>query len=157
LTLSLQREVGGERPPDPATIDAEPAGAAFASYSSEDRTRVHDCLNALTAATTMDVFMDVATLRAGDDWQQRVAEEVGRRPVFLLFWSEHAKASRWVDWEWREALRQHGTAGIQPVPLDPPALAAPPPELKAEHFNSVHALLRVAEEALRRRAEPPAG
>jgi hypothetical protein len=159
-TITLPIDIAAERSAERATADAAPAASAFASYSSEDRDRVHDCLNALTSATSMDVFMDVIGLRAGQDWEKRVTEEVGRRPLFLLFWSKAAKASRWVDWEWREALRLRGIDGIQPVPLDPAALAPPPAELKAEHFNSVHVLLRVADQTIRAQREaqtpPPA-
>ena len=55
--------------------------------------------------------------------------------VFYLFWSAHASASKWVEREWRTALRTGGLDFIDPVPLQPPEDAPPPPELAGLHFN----------------------
>jgi hypothetical protein len=83
----------------------------------------------------MDIFMDVLTLRSGDHWETRINEEIAARDVFYLFWSVAAIQSRWVEREWRTALVLRGLDHIDPVPLQPPAIAPPPAELSALHFN----------------------
>jgi hypothetical protein len=83
----------------------------------------------------MDIFLDVASLRSGEDWQQRLEDEIVRRDVFYLFWSYAAAQSKWIDWEWRTALRTKGMDYIDPVPLEPPDKAPPPTELSKLHFN----------------------
>jgi hypothetical protein len=40
-----------------------------------------------------------------------------------------------VQREWTIALEEKGISYIDPVPLDSPKLAPPPPELSAKHFN----------------------
>ena len=55
-------------------------------------------------------------------------------PLYL-FWSRAARASKWVDLEWRIALDRNGLGRIDPVPLESPDLAPPPSELAALHFN----------------------
>ena len=50
-------------------------------------------------------------------------------------WSRYARASKWVDAEWRYALKQKGADYIEPVPIDPPGSCPPPDELSRKHFN----------------------
>jgi hypothetical protein len=83
----------------------------------------------------MDIFLDVARLRSGDNWQLRLRDEIIRRDVLYLFWSAAAKASSAVTWEWKCALRERGIEFIDPVPLVSPEEVPPPPELAAIHFN----------------------
>ena len=75
------------------------------------------------------------SLRSGEDWAQRLVEEIRLRDVFYLFWSLAAKASEWVEREWRAALEHRGLDFISPVPLVPPRVAPPPKELASLHFN----------------------
>ena|SRR5215469_15585672 len=56
--------------------------------------------------------------------------------IFYLFWCRHAKASKWVEREWRWALESRGLEYIDPVPLEGADAAAPPPELAVKHFNN---------------------
>lgn len=130
--------------------------SAFASYASEDRAEMAARVQGMRAvAPELDIFVDVTNLRAGDDWQARIEHELASRDKLLLFWSHHAAASRWVDFEWRSAARLKGTQAIAPVPLDDPRDAPPPPELAHLHFGDpMLALTR--QEALRERAQPPA-
>lgn len=79
--------------------------------------------------------MDVVSFRSGERWEQRLESEIVSRDVLYLFWSQAATQSPWVDREWRIAYKAKGLEGIDPVPLDPPETAPPPPELAALHFN----------------------
>jgi molecular chaperone DnaK len=109
---------------------------AFASYASKDRdavlARVQGMLKALP---DLDLFLDVASLRSGQDWAQELMRVIPASDVFYLFWSEHAKRSEWVEREWRCALETRGLDFIDPVPLVSPELVPPPAELAAKHFN----------------------
>ena len=110
--------------------------SAFASYASADRDEVLRVIQGLEkAAPQLDVFLDVATLRAGEKWEQRLWDEIPARDVFYLFWSHNAQKSEWVEKEWRCALKARGTDFIDPVLLEGPDLAPPPKELSDHHFN----------------------
>ena len=73
---------------------------------------------------------------AGGLWEAQLRREIDRFHVLYLFWSGAAKASEWVNREWRYALERHGLEFIDPVPLEPPDLVQPPTELGGLHFNS---------------------
>jgi hypothetical protein len=118
---------------------------AFASYANPDRDAVLARVQGIQKALPdLDVFLDVAALRSGQRWRDRLHTEVTGRDVFYLFWSTHAQQSQWVDWEWRTALAARGIGYIDPVPLVPPERAPPPKELAEHlHFNDwVLAFLR---------------
>jgi hypothetical protein len=83
----------------------------------------------------LDVFYAPQSLRSGEKWRSRLAEEIERRDVFYLFWSRAAKESVWVEWEWRHALKVRGADYIDPVPLASPRQVPPPEELADLHFN----------------------
>jgi hypothetical protein len=111
--------------------------SAFASYASPDRDEVLARVQGMQKALpSLDVFLDVASLRSGDRWADRLTKEISDRDVFYLFWSAHASKSEWVEREWRTALQVRGIDYIDPVPLAPPAEVPPPPELADQlHFN----------------------
>jgi len=122
---------------------------AFASYSSQDREFVIGRLQMLEAAVGLKAFFDVDSLRMGEDWEQRLIEEVPTKDKFLLFWSDHARKSEWVEREWRLALAKKGIDYILPVPLRP---APPPKELRKLQFSDRYA--RMADyERLKREEE----
>ena len=109
---------------------------AFASYSSADRDEVLARIQGMLKANPqLEVFLDVLTLRSGQNWEQELWEAIPANDVFYLFWSEHAKQSEWVEKEWRCALHARGLDFIDPCPLVPPERATPPPELASKHFN----------------------
>ena len=109
---------------------------AFASYASEDRSEVLKRVQGIqTAAPRLEVFVDVISLRAGQYWEKEIEERIPLSDVFYLFWSRHAKASEWVEKEWRLAYEYKGLDFIDPVPLEPADVAPPPPELARKHFN----------------------
>lgn len=89
----------------------------------------------LKVAPRLNVVVDVARLRSGENWQTRLKEEILSSDVLYLFWSKFAARSRWVKWEWRCALKERGIEFIDPVPLVPPDMARPPRQLTAKHFN----------------------
>jgi hypothetical protein len=101
---------------------------AFASYASRDRDEVLKRVQGMRkAAPGMEVVVDVAKLRSGEDWQTRLREEILSSDVLYLFWSRAARRSRNVRWEWQCGLRERGKEFIDPVPLVPPEEAPPPP------------------------------
>jgi hypothetical protein len=108
---------------------------AFASYASADRdavlARVHGMQK---AAPDLDVFLDVLSLRSGEDWQKKLWDVIPQNDVFYLFWSASARKSRWVTREWKCALKAKGLQFIDPVPLASPEAAPPPHELSGLHF-----------------------
>jgi len=109
---------------------------AFASYANEDRNEVLARIQGMQKVVPdMEVFLDVASLRAGEKWEQRLWKEIAEDDVFYLFWSAAAKASPWVEKEWRCALERRGENFIDPVPLVSPDIVRPPEELAGKHFN----------------------
>lgn len=134
--LPLEIEIGA-RPAStkPKEVTAEPARTAFASYASEDRDRVLDRIAEAKLSAGLEVFMDCISLRAGSDWERCLEQEIKDRDLFLLFWSSHAKDSKWVTWEWQTALRQKGLEAIRLRPLQPVREAVPPEELQRLHFD----------------------
>jgi len=108
----------------------------FASYASSDRDEVLRCIQGIQKiAPEMEVFLDVLSLRSGQNWQDELWKVIPKNDVFYLFWSVHAAASEWVDKEWRCAFKTRGPEFIDPVPLCPPHEAPPPSELANKHFN----------------------
>lgn len=110
--------------------------SAFISYASQDRSRVAAIIQGMKKARPeIDIFFDVENLRSGDDWEKALMTEISRRDILFLCWSLNARASEWVDREWRYALSSKGLDGIEPIPIDPPDLCPPPKELVSKHFN----------------------
>lgn len=110
--------------------------SAFVSYASQDRNRVAMIIQGMKKARPdMDIFFDVESLRSGDDWENALWREIDKRDVLFLCWSRYARDSKWVDAEWRYALKQKGVDSIEPVPIDPPGRCPPPDELSRKHFN----------------------
>lgn len=127
------------------TATTEPAHTAFASYSSADRNRVLDRVAAVRIAAGLDIFLDCLDLRPSEEWKPQLDEEIIKRDIFLLFWSEHAKESKWVTWEWQTALQDKGKDHMQIHPLEPDV--KPPEELSDLHFSDVYMWVRKGNEA----------
>jgi hypothetical protein len=122
---------------DRSSFSVKPYRKVFASYSSKDRDAVLGRVQGMQKVMPgIEVFVDVASLRAGDKWQERIRTEIESSDAFYLFWSEDASKSEWVEREWRIALQKPGLDRIDPVPLVSPAVVPPPPELAGDlHFN----------------------
>ena len=111
---------------------------AFASYASEDRDAVLARVQGMQkVAPWLKVFMDVLDMRSGDSWEKKLRKEIRGSDIFYLFWCSHARASEWVNREWRYAYEKRGLEFIDPVPLESPSNAPPPDELKTKHFNDL--------------------
>ncbi len=82
----------------------------------------------------LEVLFDKASLRSGQPWEEELLRAICAADVFYLFWSTHARDSKWVEREWRCALRIRGIGFIDPVPLASPKEVPPPPELESKHF-----------------------
>lgn len=126
------------------TTSCIPAQTAFASYASQDGSRVLDRIAAVKISAGLDVWVDCLSLNPGDRWKSRLRQEIRQRDLFLLFWSRHAKESPWVSWEWHTALEEKGEPALQLHPLDTPQEAPPPDELKHLHFGDPTLLARKA-------------
>ena len=114
------------------------------SYASKDRQRVLDRVAAVRIAAGLDIFLDCLSLNPGDRWKDQLRNEIDGRDLFLLFWSDDAKNSQWVEWEWKTALAEKGIDAIQLHPLDLVHEAPPPDELKELHFGDAYMLARKA-------------
>ena len=95
----------------------------FISYAHENRPEVEPSAELLRAGG-VQVFIDVAGIAYGDRWQDTLQQALDQCERVMVFWSLAAKASEWVDREWRYAL-QLGKR-IVPTLLDDTPL---PPEL----------------------------
>lgn len=122
--------------------------SGFASYSSKDRAEVIGRLQMLELVLGWAPFLDIMSLRSGDDWETRLYTEIEAGDVFLLFWSTNASTSEWVEKEWRHALRTKGIKSIVPIALErTPA----PNELRKLQFSDKWT--RFVEQAVRERAD----
>lgn len=129
-----------------ATATGEPAKTAFASYSSKDRLRVLDRVDAIKIAAGIDVFQDCLDLNPGEEWKPRLDSEIRDRDLFLLFWSQSASESKWVLWELDTAMKEKGEQSLQLHPLDPGV--KPPPGLDKLNIGSNAMWVRKGYEAV---------
>ena len=126
---------------------------AFASYASENREEVLSRVQGMRKiAPDLEIFVDVFSLRSGQNWQDKLEEHVPKKDIFYLFWSQAAARSEWVGREWKLALDRRGLNYIDPVPLEEPDRAPPPQELAALHFSDAY-LVYIAYERLKREIE----
>ena len=103
----------------------------------------------------VDVFLEAPALRAEADGLSQFLEMVSSVDVFYLFWSRQSVASSDIEREWRYALRLRGIDFIDAIPLDPPEVAPPPPELATLHDGNWRAAHEIAARPLARpRIEP---
>jgi hypothetical protein len=110
---------------------------AFVSYATKDRKEVLKRVQMLNVMKTK-FFIDLLSLDPGDRWEKKLYETIPQCDLFLLFWSQAAKDSTWVNREVEYALNQQsknqdGEPDIVPVILE--QNVSPPPSLAALHFN----------------------
>lgn len=116
---------------------------AFISYASQDRNTVTMIVQGLKMARPdLNVFFDVESLRSGERWEDQLKNRIDNCDVLYLCWSRNAKASKWVDFEWRYAYEHKGVGCIEPIPLEEPSLCEPPSELSEKHFNDLMLYIR---------------
>ena len=129
--------------------------SAFVSYASQDRSRVATIIQGMQKARPdLDIFFDVETLRSGENWEQSIYTEIEKRDMLFLCWSHFARESKWVDSEWRYALKQKGESSIEPIPFEPPDICPPPEELKHKHFNDRLLFIYYPNQTNNKKAEP---
>jgi len=122
--------------PKPLPVNEVRYTKAFASYASADRDAVLGRIHGMQkVAPQLEIFLDVCSLRSGQDWEKELWKAIPEHDVFYLFWSEHAARSEWVEKEWRCALETRGSDFIDPMPLVTPDEVPPPSELAHKHFN----------------------
>ena len=138
--LNMVIEVEGKK--ENIHIERKDIRSAFISYSSMDRGQVASIVYGMKKARPdMDVFFDVERLDSGSRWEDILKKEILSRDLLYLCWSENAKASEWVDREWRCAYSAKGIDGVEPIPLEAPEQCPPPAELNALHFNDIFLML----------------
>lgn len=126
--------------------EAEPQGelacryrAAFISYASKDRDKVLQRVQMLSLVGVR-YFQDVFDLEPGDRWLRRLEFGIDECDLFLLFWSNEAKSSKWVRQEVHHALKRRGDDDLAPPEIKPVIIEGPPviepwEELAHLHFN----------------------
>jgi hypothetical protein len=127
------------RPAVLASTTASAARTAFASYASPDRALVTHMVGAIERSAGIAVYQDCLDLKPGEAWKEGLNREILSRDLFLLFWSRSAAESKWVEWEWKTALRDKGTPAMQVHPLQPGV--EPPDALRHLHWSSVHTIV----------------
>ena len=86
--------------------------------TSADREKVLPRLQGMQhTVPNLDIFMDIISLRGGQDWEKRLMDEITLADIFSLFWSHNALKSEWVEKEWKRAYEQKGIDFIEPIPL----------------------------------------
>jgi molecular chaperone DnaK len=123
----------------PVGADVRRYTKAFISYASKDRSAVLARVQMLRLSC-IDYFQDVLDLEPGDRWEKALFGHIDECDLFLLFWSRAASESEWVLKEVKYALKckrgdEAAPPEIQPVIIEGPPIAPPPPELAHLHFN----------------------
>lgn len=103
IAFCLPIEAEGTRvekaPRELPTVRHQPH-SAFASFSGRDRKDVLGRVQGMTkVCQNLDVFVDVLSLRSGQDWEVQIRQQIPARDVFFLFWSFHASRSKEVEKE----------------------------------------------------------
>lgn len=156
--LAMTLEIGAEAPAPapPQMVQTAAARTAFASYASQDRPEVLARISSIRRSAGLEVFVDVVSLRMGEEWKPALRQRIMACDRFLLFWSEHARDSPWVTWEWQQALDVKGDDGLELHLLRHVSTEGIPERLLGFHFNDVYLQARDAELYRREHALPPA-
>nr|WP_315860637.1 toll/interleukin-1 receptor domain-containing protein [Rhodopirellula sp. SM50] len=117
-----------------ATGKATRFSQAFVSYARSDTPDVTKRVK-LLEAVGIRYFQDVFSLKPGEQWLPRIYKAIDDSDVLLLFWSRAARASSWVEKEWRYGLETNGDGFIVPVAIEGPPIPEPPSELQQLHFG----------------------
>lgn len=146
----MELRIASETSTEHAEVHGQSPQTAFASYASADRLRVLDRVATLETHCGLQVFLDCVSMRPNAKWQALLPEMVLRSDQLLLFWSEAAQRSQWVDREWRIAFEAKGIDGIEVHPLVPYDQAPLPAELaEFVHGNDPMMVIRAHEQLAR--------
>jgi serine/threonine protein kinase len=145
--VNLSIKVGGpQAEPSAGAEHAKPFRRIFVSYSHRDLAVVEQVETFLSIVG--DEFMqDIRDLRAGEVWQERIAEMIRSADIFQLYWSNNSMRSEFVQREWMYALSLRRPYFIRPTfweqPLPAlPELDLPPEALRRLHFSYLPGVLR---------------
>ncbi|MFW3147104.1 MAG: TIR domain-containing protein [Thermoplasmatota archaeon] len=134
MDFSLNVTMSGEGP-GKAVPDKIRYRSAFVSYSTMDTDEVLARIQGIRAvAPYMDIFFDKRSIDQGEDWKERIRNEIIERDILYLFWSKNSASSSYVDEEWRLAYSNKGADSILPIPLRSSKDVPPPKELSHLHF-----------------------
>jgi TIR domain len=157
MVLELEATLDEHENPSPVAQKVLRFNKVFMSYASADRAKVLDMAKMLRAQK-IDFFQDILSLEPGERWEKQLYKEIAQCDAFYLFWSSHAKVSKWVIKEAMLAL-QHQKDSIDEIPyfspiiIEGPPIPEPPPELSEVHFNDPLQHMVFAEEAIRRNSD----
>jgi len=137
LSIAVKTNVPVEHT-KPAATDAAWYEDIFASYAREDLELVKH-LKERYEALGLYMFIDLDDLRAGESWQDALFNKIDESDLFQLFWSEHARESKFVTVEWKHALSAREVKGrrfIRPVFWKEP-IPEVPEELAEINFRKI--------------------
>ena len=143
VNLTFRVQSGERETQDRGRTSARPYRRIFPSYSHRD-TAIVAQFRAYGRILGDDYLQDVAVLRSGEVWSDRIRELIASADVFQLFWSHDAMASPYVEQEWRYALSLRRPEFIRPVYWQQPLPrrenpTSPPAELTRLHFEFIGA------------------
>lgn len=110
-------------------IIAHKYNKVFISYAHKDESKVKSFHEGLKLAG-IEHFFDRAYLQAGDVFPQVIQDYINSADLFVLFWSENASKSEYVDKERKQALerafpqvkpQQEAKLSIYPMSIEPRA------------------------------------
>jgi hypothetical protein len=133
VNVRLQFDPGSIPSAAPVGPVVPPIRTAFLSYAASDRDEVARRA-ALLRTFGAETFFDPGSIRPGEHWEESIRRAIDRADAFMLFWSEAASRSAFVEREWRYALAAKGLSFIVPIALDTP-MPPPPAELASLHFG----------------------
>jgi hypothetical protein len=133
VNVEMRKADRGEiEPIEPRHNTAAAYEQVFVSYSHKDADIV-DGLQKACEVLGMRYLRDVRDLRSGQQWNAALLKLIEGADVFQLCWSHAAKASKYVEQEWRHACVQQRPTFIRPVYWDRP-MPDCPAELRDIHF-----------------------
>ncbi len=93
------------------------AQSAYISYAPEDKRRVLYLVDSMKISSGMDLFVDCLSLCPSEQLKFKLEKEIGKRDLFVIFWSNTTKNSQYVAWEWKTALKTKARDSIILQPL----------------------------------------
>jgi serine/threonine protein kinase len=118
----------------PAREDSRPYRKIFISYSHRDRAVVEQVETFLSVVGD-DFLRDARALRAGEVWEERLAEMINEADIFQLFWSTNSMRSPFVHREWTYALSLRRPSFIRPTYWETPMPEIPEQDLPPDELR----------------------
>ena len=88
----------------------------FVSYSRHDEAFVKPLAQVLEAAAGEDsVFLDVESIKPGDQWENQIVAAISECSVFVVCWCCETEKSTFAAKEIEVALRDDTKRGVVPV------------------------------------------